>query len=149
MDKSNKFIWANSFAVDEDVPKCPQDISEPAWAQLLYSPYCQVCHPTIYPIRPYTGVGSQVCVSGVALSFFTGHGYLLGFVPSIVQKMPSRSVGPPHGAEYVNSFSRVISQSHISDQSHGRCRRNRVEIRFQRSRIHFIQQGTLWTQVEG
>lgn len=45
MDKSNKFIWANSFAVNEEVPKCPKDISEPAWAQLLYSPYCQVRPP--------------------------------------------------------------------------------------------------------
>ena len=42
MTKSNKFIWLNSFAADEDVPKCPKDISEPTWAQLLYSPFCQV-----------------------------------------------------------------------------------------------------------
>ena len=42
MDKSNKFIWVNSFAVDDDVPQCPEDISEPAWVQLLYDPYCQV-----------------------------------------------------------------------------------------------------------
>ena len=42
MNKSNKFIWLNSFATDEEAPKCPKDISEPAWAQLLYSPFCQV-----------------------------------------------------------------------------------------------------------
>ena len=42
MDKSNRFVWVNSFAADEEAPKCPKDISEPAWAQLLYSPYCQV-----------------------------------------------------------------------------------------------------------
>lgn len=49
MNKSNKIVWANSFAVDELVPKCPKDISEPAWAQLLYSPYCQVRHPVTHP----------------------------------------------------------------------------------------------------
>ena len=42
MNKSSKFVWLNSFAVDEEVPKCPKDISEPAWAQLLYNPFCQV-----------------------------------------------------------------------------------------------------------
>ena len=42
MSKSSKFVWLNSFAADEDVPKCPKDISEPAWAQLLYNPFCQV-----------------------------------------------------------------------------------------------------------
>ena len=44
MNKSNKFIWLDSFAAEEEVPQCPEDISEPAWAQLLFSPFCQVCH---------------------------------------------------------------------------------------------------------
>ena len=92
MDKSNKFIWANSFAVDEDVPKCPKDISEPAWAQLLFSPYCQVRHLATSPLRPSKGIGSQVHVLYLALLFFAGYRYLLGLVPSIVQEMPSRSV---------------------------------------------------------
>ena len=42
MSKSSKFIWLNSFAADEDTPKCPQDIPEPFWAQLLYNSLCQV-----------------------------------------------------------------------------------------------------------
>ncbi|KAF9642720.1 hypothetical protein BDM02DRAFT_3152142 [Thelephora ganbajun] len=44
MSKSNKFIWFNSFAANEEAPECPEDISEPAWAQLLYSPFCQHCY---------------------------------------------------------------------------------------------------------
>jgi len=56
MNKSNKFIWLSSFAAEEEAPKCPKDISEPAWAQLLYSPFCQVCHmvpaPVTRRIRP-------------------------------------------------------------------------------------------------
>lgn len=50
MSKSSKFIWTNSFAVDEDAPKCPKGLSEPAWAQLLYDPHCQVCHVPPTPI---------------------------------------------------------------------------------------------------
>jgi len=49
MSKSSKFVWLNSFAADEDVPKCPKDISEPAWAQLLYNPFCQVRCPVPPP----------------------------------------------------------------------------------------------------
>lgn len=82
MDKSNKLIWARSFAADEGVPKCPEDISEPAWAQLLYSPYCQVRRPMTSPL--YQSVGSQTSVLGVALLCFEGHGYILGFVPPAV-----------------------------------------------------------------
>lgn len=54
-----------------------------------------------------------------------------------------------HKVENDDSFSRVVPQGHISEQSYGRCRRNRAESCFQRSRVHFIRQGTLWAQVAG
>lgn len=55
MNKSSKFIWLNSFAADEEVPKCPKDISEPAWAQLLYNPFCQVRYMVPFPTIRRTG----------------------------------------------------------------------------------------------
>lgn len=55
MSKSSKFIWLNSFAADEDAPKCPKDLPEPAWAQLLYDPYCQVCFVPPAPVTRKLG----------------------------------------------------------------------------------------------
>lgn len=115
MDKSNKFIWVNSFAADEEVPKCPKDISEPAWAQLLYSPYCQVRRRVVPPSIQSKDEILKRHLLCVALSFFAGYRCLLGFVSSVVQKVPSRGVGS-HEVQRAPSlthvrFYRVTSQN--------------------------------------
>ena len=41
-DRSLKPIWKESLASIEGLPSCPRDLSEPAYAALLFSPYCSV-----------------------------------------------------------------------------------------------------------
>ncbi|KAF8913174.1 hypothetical protein CPB84DRAFT_1841573 [Gymnopilus junonius] len=43
LNKSSVSIWKASFSDISDLPECPADMSEPAWANLLFSPYCQFC----------------------------------------------------------------------------------------------------------
>ena len=41
-DRSSKPIWKKSLASVDGLPPCPRDLSEPAYAALLFSPYCSV-----------------------------------------------------------------------------------------------------------
>jgi len=91
MSKSSRFIWLNSFANDEEAPVCPHDISEPAWAQLLYNPLCQVrCVVSSLPLESKVFKRRPLAAE---LLFLQSYGCVLGFVPSIVQKMSSAGVG--------------------------------------------------------
>ncbi|KAH9907124.1 uncharacterized protein B0H18DRAFT_898352, partial [Fomitopsis serialis] len=40
--KSSAYIWKESLKNVQGVPPCPEQLTEPAWAALLYSPYCTV-----------------------------------------------------------------------------------------------------------
>jgi hypothetical protein len=41
-DRSSKLIWKTSLASVDGLPPCPRDLPEPAYAALLFSPYCSV-----------------------------------------------------------------------------------------------------------
>ena len=41
-DRSSKPIWKTSLASVDELPPCPRDLPEPAYAALLFSPYCSV-----------------------------------------------------------------------------------------------------------
>ena len=41
-DRSSKPIWRTSLASVDELPPCPRDLPEPAYAALLFSPYCFV-----------------------------------------------------------------------------------------------------------
>ena len=41
-DRSSKPIWKSSLASVDELPPCPPDLPEPAYAALLFSPYCSV-----------------------------------------------------------------------------------------------------------
>ncbi|KAI0301009.1 hypothetical protein B0F90DRAFT_372221 [Multifurca ochricompacta] len=44
MSRRSLFLWKASFALIPDVPGCPEDMSEPAWAHLLFGgAYCYSC----------------------------------------------------------------------------------------------------------
>lgn len=40
MHRSTKSVWKDSFALVDGVPACPEDISEPEWANLLFDGLC-------------------------------------------------------------------------------------------------------------
>jgi F-box domain len=43
MSRSSLFLWKTSYSLIPDVPTCPEDMSEPAWAHLLFGgAYCYV-----------------------------------------------------------------------------------------------------------
>jgi len=42
-DRSSKPIWKASLASVDGLPPCPSDLPEPAYATLLFNPYCSVC----------------------------------------------------------------------------------------------------------
>ena len=41
-DRSSKPIWKTSLATVDELPPCPTDLAEPAYAALLFCPYCSV-----------------------------------------------------------------------------------------------------------
>ncbi|KAJ7897237.1 hypothetical protein B0H14DRAFT_2332732 [Mycena olivaceomarginata] len=43
MHKSAISIWKSSLRQISDLPACPEDMSLPAWANLVYSPHCHNC----------------------------------------------------------------------------------------------------------
>lgn len=105
MNKSSKFIWLNSFAADEELPKCPEDISEPAWAQLLYNPFCQVR----YAVPPVT-TRNQVSdvASGCSIVIHRGPRTSTGFHTAGFAKNAFRKCGYSSRAENVDSHSYMI-----------------------------------------
>jgi hypothetical protein len=42
MHKSAISIWKTSLRLVTGLPECPQGMSEPAWVNLAFSPYCHV-----------------------------------------------------------------------------------------------------------
>ena len=45
MSRRSLFLWKTSYSLVPEVPTCPEDMSEPAWAHLLFGPaYCYVCY---------------------------------------------------------------------------------------------------------
>ncbi|KAG6820465.1 hypothetical protein H0H93_016760 [Arthromyces matolae] len=42
MSRSSQFIWKRARAHIEGLPDCPTDMSEPAYANLVFSPFCNV-----------------------------------------------------------------------------------------------------------
>ncbi|KAI9057952.1 hypothetical protein FKP32DRAFT_1597907 [Trametes sanguinea] len=43
MRRSAITIWRNALANVEDLPRCPPDLTEPAYANLLFEPHCHFC----------------------------------------------------------------------------------------------------------
>ncbi|KAJ2990803.1 hypothetical protein NUW54_g8367 [Trametes sanguinea] len=43
MRRSAITIWRNALANVEDLPQCPPDLTEPAYANLLFEPHCHFC----------------------------------------------------------------------------------------------------------
>ncbi|KAF9513241.1 hypothetical protein BS47DRAFT_1344467 [Hydnum rufescens UP504] len=46
MNKANKILWKSARATIEDLPDCPPDLSEPAYASLVFESICTVCGST-------------------------------------------------------------------------------------------------------
>jgi hypothetical protein len=47
MSRRSLFLWKRSYNLVSDAPPCPEDMSEPAWAHLLFGGnYCYVCYLT-------------------------------------------------------------------------------------------------------
>lgn len=40
--KSSRFVWAAALSAIEKLPPCPQDLTEIAYSNLLFHPYCFV-----------------------------------------------------------------------------------------------------------
>lgn len=43
LHKSSISTWKSSFEEIRDLPPCPPEMCEPAWANLVFSPHCHVC----------------------------------------------------------------------------------------------------------
>ncbi|KAG6850403.1 hypothetical protein H0H93_013628 [Arthromyces matolae] len=51
MRRSSQYMWKSARAQVEGLPDCPNDMSEPAYANLVFYPYCQVCHIKLFCLR--------------------------------------------------------------------------------------------------
>ncbi|KAI0267132.1 hypothetical protein BC834DRAFT_1040925 [Gloeopeniophorella convolvens] len=57
MSRGSSFLWKESYELVPDVPPCPEDMTEPAWAHLLFGgSYCYTCgaksvHKVIFALR--------------------------------------------------------------------------------------------------
>ncbi|KAI0354354.1 hypothetical protein OH77DRAFT_1425915 [Trametes cingulata] len=46
LSRKNRFVWVASLAGVEGLPPCPEDMSEPAYASLLFDRFCALCGAT-------------------------------------------------------------------------------------------------------
>ena len=49
LDRSSSSIWKAAFSNIPDLPDCPPGMSEPAWADLVFSPRCSVNGILLFP----------------------------------------------------------------------------------------------------
>ena len=43
MNRASKSLWTYTLSTVEDLPSCPDDLSEPRYTHLIFSIYCHVC----------------------------------------------------------------------------------------------------------
>lgn len=62
MSRSARPVWRESFETVDDLPKCPEDMSEPEYANLVFDTACSVC--SILTIRDNLLIfDTQECLS--------------------------------------------------------------------------------------
>lgn len=47
MDQSATSVWRTARSHVDGLPKCPEDMSEPAYAHLVFDVFCNVCTHTL------------------------------------------------------------------------------------------------------
>jgi hypothetical protein len=64
ISKSSRFVWTAALSTIEDLPDCPQDLTEIAYSHLLFHPYCCVRLASSFPVM--CGHRTQTCISRIA-----------------------------------------------------------------------------------
>jgi hypothetical protein len=53
MTRSSRIIWVRALSAVPDLPPCPEDLTECAWARLLFDPVCHARHSPARRRRAY------------------------------------------------------------------------------------------------
>ena len=61
--KSSRFVWAAVLSAVEGLPPCPQDLTEIAYSNILFHPYCYVRPTPLFPVT--CGHYTQACTSRI------------------------------------------------------------------------------------
>ncbi|KAF9646073.1 hypothetical protein BDM02DRAFT_3189139 [Thelephora ganbajun] len=70
-DRSSKLIWKMSLASVDELPPCPRDLAEPAYAALLFGPYCSGCaKPRSSVVWEFRRRFCKPCLADAVIDYF-------------------------------------------------------------------------------